>query len=288
MSRASQPSSSATASCDVKTTVSPRASFTPRFRCGRGRTPPADLVHHRAAFTRPLGASVRVARVDDHDLDLLLHLLRGDAGKAAREVGTAVLDGDDDEIKARVRTPASDCCGVGAPDRCDRPVTRVPARDERFQLAGVEIRDTVSRDQPVGRPRREVCDRPDRSQSFRTKRPPCVVYARTSSSRSPRASGGTDEDVHDDHEVEALVRRARVRSRVDGSKRRTTRVSLVEVADLRRDVDPCIPCVGEPTSNRDAIWPSPQPTSSIDVASTIPDSEWAQASRSMNWRRYSC
>ena len=55
-----------------------------------------DLVHDRAAFTRPLGAPVRGARVDDHDLDLLLHLLRGDAGKAAREVGTAVPDGDDD------------------------------------------------------------------------------------------------------------------------------------------------------------------------------------------------
>ena len=55
-----------------------------------------DLVHDRPGGTRALGAAVRRARVDDHDLDLLLDPLRGDAREAAREVGAAVLDRDDD------------------------------------------------------------------------------------------------------------------------------------------------------------------------------------------------
>ena len=46
--------------------------------------------------TRLLGAAVGGARVDDNHLDLLLDLLRGDAGEATREIGAAVLDRDDD------------------------------------------------------------------------------------------------------------------------------------------------------------------------------------------------
>ena len=62
-----------------------------------------DLVHDRAGGTRSLGAPVRRARVDDDHLDVLVDLLRGDPVQAAREVGAAVLDRDDDRDHARCR-----------------------------------------------------------------------------------------------------------------------------------------------------------------------------------------
>ena len=75
------------ASCEAHAQV-PRAAVTEFL----GR----DLVDDRAGGTGALRAAVGGARVDDHDLDLLLDLLRGDPGKAAHEVRAAVLDRDDD------------------------------------------------------------------------------------------------------------------------------------------------------------------------------------------------
>ena len=72
----------------------PRAAVAELLRC--------DLVHDRAVFTRLLGAAVGGARVHDNHLDLLLDLLGGDAGEATREIGTAVLDGNDDRDHAGV------------------------------------------------------------------------------------------------------------------------------------------------------------------------------------------
>ena len=58
----------------------------------RGR----DLVHTRTPRTRELGTAVARARVDDDDLDLVLDQLAADRVEAADEIGTAVLDRDDD------------------------------------------------------------------------------------------------------------------------------------------------------------------------------------------------
>ena len=63
-----------------------------------------DFVHHRAELTRTLDASVCRAGVDHDDFHVVVHLLGADRLEAPREVGTAVLHGDQH----------GDHCGVAA------------------------------------------------------------------------------------------------------------------------------------------------------------------------------
>ena len=76
------------------------------------------LVDERAQLRARGRAPVGRARVDDDDLDRLVDHLAGDRVEAADEVGTAVLDGDDDRdhgdatsrnwyAKSEGRTPAT-------------------------------------------------------------------------------------------------------------------------------------------------------------------------------------
>ncbi len=66
-----------------------------------------DLVDAGPEPARALHAAVGRARVDDDDLDLLLHLLARDRLQAAHEIEPSVLDRDDDRDHVRTGVAAT-------------------------------------------------------------------------------------------------------------------------------------------------------------------------------------